>query len=330
MIQAHNFGLVEPDDETILDLRDGDKLTLPQQHFTQDRNEDEYPIYYASTFTARAMVARSITHLTLRMYMPTHTQYSNATNKPPSSRTDWWTWSSDPTATSSNEQLALDPALGMISRPLTTDMLALAASRRSGQHPVYTSTWGAVIGTMQDLKTLELVLESFSVKQHQLEVVVECAKTWRFPLRDTEYELACDGKVETMKWGEATDGDANNSEPGSEDIILDEESEGCSVQDDASPRIQEALHTTKETGPITTQTLPPDESQDDPESIEPTWFHDSQSLDEDDYEYGGTSPVYDADDYADDWDAFPDETWLRTAHEFEIRIVRFRRRRRAD
>jgi hypothetical protein len=57
------------------------------------------------------------------------------------------------------------------------DMLDLAVARRSGQHPVYNSTWGAAIGALQDLKTLELILETFSVKQHQLETVVECAKT---------------------------------------------------------------------------------------------------------------------------------------------------------
>lgn len=56
-------------------------------------------------------------------------------------------------------------------------MVALAASRRSGQHPDYTSTWGGDIGKLPDLKTLELVLETFSAKKHQLDTVVECATT---------------------------------------------------------------------------------------------------------------------------------------------------------
>ena len=121
------------------------------------------------------------------------------------SRTDWWTWADGPTTTDNDKQLALDPAYGGAKpRPLVTDMLALAAKRRVGQHPVYTTTWGAAIGAVPSLKTLELILETFSVKERQLDTVVECAKTWKFPLNGTQYELVYDGKVESMKGAKAS------------------------------------------------------------------------------------------------------------------------------
>lgn len=111
------------------------------------------------------------------------------------------------------KQLALDPARGPETRPLLSDMLVLAAERRDGQHPRYEEgTWGAAIGALPDLRTFELVLETFLQKKRQLEVVVECAKTWRFPLADTRCELVCDGKIEALSWsnddGWETDTDA--------------------------------------------------------------------------------------------------------------------------
>jgi hypothetical protein len=91
----------------------------------------------------------------------------------------------------------------MVMRPLLTDMLSLAAQRRAGQHPVYDRSWGAAIGNLPDLKTFELILETFLEKKRQLELVVDCAKTWKFPLKDTQYEMVCDGKVEDLRWTSA-------------------------------------------------------------------------------------------------------------------------------
>lgn len=212
-------------------------------------------------------------------------------------------------------------------------MLDLAASRRSGQHPEYTPTWGGVIGTLQDLKTFELVLETFSVKKHQLETVVGCAKTWKFPLQGTQYELAHDGRVKSMKWTKPVDGDggcASDSKPRREDVAIHddevsfiEETEGRNVQEAALHSSQEALHDDRESEDISNQAGVLDESWDADDSVEPTWH-----LDEDKQSnYSNSFPVYNRDDYADGWDAFPDEPWMRTANEFEVRVVRFRRRR---
>lgn len=79
-------------------------------------------------------------------------------------------------------------------------MLSLAENRRAGQHPEYNRSWGTAIGNLPDLKTFELILETFLEKRRQLDVVVDSAKTWKFPLKDTNYELICDGMVENFKW----------------------------------------------------------------------------------------------------------------------------------
>lgn len=237
------------------------------------------------------------------------------------SRTDWWTWTDDPKTTDSNKQLALDPACGKTTRPLVADMLALAASRRAGQPPVYDMTWGAAIGVLQDLKTLELILETFSVKKHQLKTVVECAKTWKFPLKDTQYELTCDGKVESMKWAKAADEDSGwvtDSEPGSEDMDLDNGYSSSDEQSEGHDSYEEALRGDQERESVSNENGGLDESSDEQEPVNIELLQDDDSI---------SSPVYNYDGDADDWQSLPDEPWLHTATEFKVRIVRFRRRR---
>jgi hypothetical protein len=149
------------------------------------------------------MLARPITHLTLRMYVHAFHQaiVPLTSNR---SRTDWSNWTDDPCSAYSGHHLALDPAFDPSVRLPPDWMLALAASRRAGHHPTYRddSAWGAAIGILQDLKELELVLETFPVKKSQLDTVVECAKTWKFPLQDTQWELAYDN-VKSMNWTKA-------------------------------------------------------------------------------------------------------------------------------
>lgn len=193
---------------------------------------------------------------------------------------------------------------------------------------LYTSTWGGVTGTLQDLKIFELILETFSVKKHQLDTVVECAKTWKFPLQDTQYELAYDGRVKSMRWAKSADGDggcASESEPRKEgdDSSSIDESRDHDAQEEASPSNQEGLHDDQESKDINSQNGALDESWDAFESVEPSWHLKGDNGSD----FSDSSPVYNRDDYADDWDAFPREPWMRTAHEFEVRIVRSRRRR---
>jgi hypothetical protein len=73
VIQAHNFGLVVPFDDKTHHLKDGDKVTLPQGYYPTYPYDNDFPRPLPGSLTARAMVARSLTHLTLRMYVHMNT-----------------------------------------------------------------------------------------------------------------------------------------------------------------------------------------------------------------------------------------------------------------
>jgi hypothetical protein len=58
---------------------------------------------------------------------------------------------------------------------------------------------------LPDLKTLVLVLETWKVKEDQLECVVQCAKTWRFceggrQEEKEKWALVWDGEVVEKRW----------------------------------------------------------------------------------------------------------------------------------
>lgn len=69
VVHAHNFGLTVPFEDAAHFLKDGDKVTLPQKYYKPYSYDDDYRVRIPSSFTARAMVARPLTHLTLRMYV---------------------------------------------------------------------------------------------------------------------------------------------------------------------------------------------------------------------------------------------------------------------
>ena len=118
-------------------------------------------------------------------------------------RTDWWTWEHPASFPPVDQQLALDPALGWIQyyrRPTKPQMLQEAEHRRLGEHHEYTyrSGWGSQVSKFRHLRTLELILETFRVKKTQLDAVVDCAKTWKFPMQHG-YELRF-STVEVSQW----------------------------------------------------------------------------------------------------------------------------------
>lgn len=102
-----------------------------------------------------------------------------------------------------------------------------------------------------------------------------------------------------------------------------DETANCSAQEKDLRDSQGSMHSDRESESVSSTDGMFDESSDIHEPVEPSWYHDEEGEDD----YGGTSPVYNADGYADDWDNFPDEPWMRNALDFEVRIVRFRRRR---
>jgi hypothetical protein len=180
VIQSLNFGLL-PNTSS---LPDGDKLSL--EHKNTFYSETMNRTSSKKKASARIIVARPLTHLTLRL-----------------GRQDWWTWTDHYSSTNTNEHLGLDPSCGdgtadIRIRATASRMLDLAAQRRAGLFSDLEtlSSWGAQIGNISSLKSLTLVLRMFEKKKAQLETVVECAKTWKFPLRNTNCELVWDGKVQ--------------------------------------------------------------------------------------------------------------------------------------
>ena len=135
---------------------------------------------------SRKFPARPITRLTIRL-----------------GRTDWWTWGSSPVSVA--ERLGLDP---WITAPSYKDMEYNAQLLREGQGKADTGPndtrkdrekWGMQVGCFPDLKLFEFVFETFAQKLPQLDAVVECAKTWTFPLPE-DFELRWDGSVESSSW----------------------------------------------------------------------------------------------------------------------------------
>jgi hypothetical protein len=239
-------------------------------------------------------------------------------------------------------------------------MIALAASRRNGQHPAYERTWGATIGTLQDLKSVELILETFSVKKHQLETVIDCAQTWKFPLEDTQYELAYDGKMESMQWAQASDGDSSSvvgSKPkglsvdlndgdgpsgeqrethdsyyedlasNQEFLHIDQEAEGGDQEVDDVFNEDELPHPVYEPEDWPVEHHEHNDSAAGTSPISPVYEPEDFSVEQYEYSSSPTSPRWDPMSDSDDLESLPDEPWMHTATEFEVRVVRFTRRR---
>jgi hypothetical protein len=135
-----------------------------------------------------------------------------------------------------------------------------------------------------------------------------------------------------MKWAKAADGDGgyvSDSEPGNEemgfnedDSSSNEDTENVNAQEESLHGSQETMHDEQESGSVSNPDGIFDESWNNHERVELSWYDEEGENDR-----GGTPPIFNADDYADDWDAFPDEPWMHNALDFEVDIVRFRRRR---
>jgi hypothetical protein len=190
VIQSLNFGLL-PNTSSLLD---GDKISL--EHNNTFYSETMNRTSSKKKASARIMVARPLAHLTLRL----GTQ-------------DWWTWTDHSATKDTNEHLGLDPTCGdgsdsVHTRATASRMLELASQRRAGvfsdpcfsTQNLHSTTWGLAISRISSLKSLTLVLRTFGKKKAQLETVVECAKTWKFPLYETNCDLVWGGKVEDCSY----------------------------------------------------------------------------------------------------------------------------------
>jgi hypothetical protein len=257
----------------------------------------------AFTPSARAMVARSLTRLTVRL-----------------TRKDWWTWSSPPDGASpATQQLRLEPSIGRNYIPGQLSMQELAVQRRVGKHPSYGNNWGAVVCALPDLKIFELVLETWAVKKQQLETVVECAQTWKFPLVGRRAELVWTG-TNVANW-KREDGDAKDfvkkrsgndygQNAASEEYPIEESNSAGRMDLEESDDADECSDYDERGDPDE-----PDEDSnfdgrgdDYPES--------DQDLDDDESE---------DDEYDFDVPYMREERWDVHCKEFEVRVVRFKR-----
>jgi hypothetical protein len=191
-------------------------------------------------------------------------------------------------------------------------MLRLAEQRRNGQHPQYAEgtresdwTWGAAISMLSDLKTFELVLETFSEKRKQLEVVVDCAKTWKFPLNDTQHELSYDGKVEVLTWSRANSGWVTESGSETANMDLDDDANSPDGSDNRFERLSEGSNR-EEHEPVSLY----------PES--PHYTQCSRPGTPTSPPYSPTSP-----EYSPTWES--ETAWYESSTEFDVRVVRYRR-----
>ncbi|KAJ8116008.1 hypothetical protein ONZ43_g4533 [Nemania bipapillata] len=113
-----------------------------------------------------------------------------------------------------HEALRLEPMINVTDRRETSGaMLEGFAARTEGRQPDFKldafekqGRWGMQFAEFwPDLQTLELVLETYAMKEKQLDSVVKCAKLWVFPLHDGR-QLEWNGKEEArVRWRGASE-----------------------------------------------------------------------------------------------------------------------------
>jgi hypothetical protein len=62
------------------------------------------------------------------------------------------------------------------------------------------TTWGGQVCQIEGLKVLKMEFETDEAKKSQLEIVIERAKGWKFPLTREETALIWTGKLEESSW----------------------------------------------------------------------------------------------------------------------------------
>ncbi|EXJ91837.1 hypothetical protein A1O3_00387 [Capronia epimyces CBS 606.96] len=110
---------------------------------------------------------------------------------------DWWSWESP---AESNDRLGICP--WRVARTSCQQMLAepprpsvsYIKERMSPQ------TWGGQICQVPGLQMLEMEFETDEVKRAQLELVVQRAKSWVFPLCNQNVVLAWTGQLKESSW----------------------------------------------------------------------------------------------------------------------------------
>ena len=110
---------------------------------------------------------------------------------------DWWSWESPP---ASSDRLGICPWRS--GRTSCQEMLAEAAEPALAfiKERMVERTWGAAVCQIINLRKLVLEFETDERKKAQLEVVVERAKHWKFPLAWEDSVLEWSGQLKESSW----------------------------------------------------------------------------------------------------------------------------------
>ena len=110
---------------------------------------------------------------------------------------DWWSWQSP---AESSDKLGICPWLpartsqqAMLAQTLEPDLVFLNEYMKQG-------TWGFQISQIKGLSILKIEFEIDVVKKAQLQVVLERAKHWKFPLEGTNTALKQVGEIRESSW----------------------------------------------------------------------------------------------------------------------------------
>ncbi|CAI6339761.1 unnamed protein product [Periconia digitata] len=186
-IKSFNFALMSAYRPKIEPLRDGMLVEYISDQWSRERKR----------FDVGVMLARQLTHLTLRL------RYD-----------DWSTSMCHPNSRKRDEQLSYDPALCydkteecMEEIGTASDMFSLYLERKAGKNPPATDgSLCAIVNTIPSLKTMDIALETYEPKRGQLDRVVDCAKLWTFP------RLVWNGKVTEEEWSTGDDTSDTNGD----------------------------------------------------------------------------------------------------------------------
>jgi hypothetical protein len=176
--RSFNFALKEPDCQV---GKPSDAQIIPVQP------NNTFAFYYKPghqmTSFRHAFVARPLNRLTLRI-----------------GHKSWTCSYGVPTDPDVFTKLALDPASEWAT---LLEMRHNDQRRQNGHHPrfqgqqmhlsngqwIHSPTWGAMISALPDLQEFELVLETWKVKEDQLEEIEAAARKWIFHLDNTDSQL---------------------------------------------------------------------------------------------------------------------------------------------
>ncbi|KAI3323435.1 hypothetical protein HD806DRAFT_496618 [Xylariaceae sp. AK1471] len=107
-------------------------------------------------------------------------------------RSDWWDWEQ-------NATLRINPFKGNCCHVHTIDLMRRDMSTETGNVDFAPGAWGSAFSHMSKLKTLTIDFETSEDKHDEMEIIVDWALKWRFPLPDSRH-LCAHQPASKMSW----------------------------------------------------------------------------------------------------------------------------------